>query len=155
MPRPSTRRSRPSLERLESLDLPSATPLAPAVRIVNLTSTPIAADAKNYLAASAPAQGRQRGTINSLAAAPGLVAGVMTIQYRVKVLPSFLTPFSPSVSFVMRVQFVTSLDNPRPGDVAVSYSKNIVPNGASVRAKVALGIVAFINHDRAAIAARV
>lgn len=153
MLRPPTRRSRPSLERLESLDLPSASPMTPA--IVNLAATPIAADLKNYVAASAPAQGRQRGTVDSFAAAPaaGLVAGVMTVNYRVKVLPSFISVFSPSVSFVMRVQFVTSLDNPRPGDVTVTYSKNIVPNGASVRAKVAAGIVAFLNHDRAAIAA--
>ena len=159
MPRPPTRRSRPSLERLESLDLPSAMPLAaapaPAFRIVNLASTPIAAGLKTYLAASAPPQGRRRGTVDSFAVAPdaGLVAGVMTVDYRVKILPSFLTPFSPSVSFAMRVQFVTSLDDPRPGDVAVTYTKNVVPFGGTVRARVAQGIVAFLRHDRAAIAA--
>lgn len=158
MPRPATRRSRPCVERLESLDLPSAG--LPA--FANLTATPVAADAKRFLSASTPAAGRQRGVVNALVAVPGAaglgaggdaVAGVMTLQYRVKVLPSFLSPFSPSVSFAMDVSFATSLDDPRPGDVAVSYTKNLIANGASVRARVAAGIVAFLRHDRAAIAA--
>lgn len=148
MPRPPSRRSRPTLERLESLDLPSAA-------YVNLIATPVAVDAKNYLGASTPSQGRRRGTINALVAVPatGYVAGVATVQYRVKVIPSFLLPFSPSVSFAMHVSFATPLDDPRPGDVSVTYSKNVVPFGASVRAKIAQGIVAFLHRDRAAIAA--
>jgi hypothetical protein len=159
MHRIASRRSRfcPRIERLESLDLPSAVGALPAPAFVNLTHTPVADDAKTYLAASTPAQGRQKGVVNALVAVPDAggdiaVAGVMTLQYRVKVLPSFLTPFSPSVSFTMRVNFATSLDDPRPGDVSVSYSKNLIPNGASVRAKVVEGIVAFLRHDRAAIA---
>ena len=148
MPRPSSRRSRPSLERLESLDLPSGA-------YVNLIATPVAVDAKSYLVASTPAQGRQRGTINALVAVPatGYVAGVATVQYRVRVIPSYLLLFSPSVSFTMHVSFTTPLDDPRPGDVTVTYSKNVVPFGASVRAKVAQGIVAFLRRDGAAIAA--
>src|SRR5262249_9633546 len=126
---------------------------------VNLTATPVAAQAKTYLAASTPGQGRQRGTVNALVAVAGpggtvAVAGVMTVQYRVKVIPKILSPFySPSVSFAMHVQFATSLDHPRPGDVAVSYSSNVVPFGASVRARVAQGIVSFLARERPEIAA--
>jgi hypothetical protein len=154
MPRPATRRCRPSAERLESIDLPSA--VLPAY--VNLASTPVASEAKTYLAASTPSQGRQRGTVNSLVAVPETgdvaVAGVMTIRYRVKIVPTVLSPlYQPSVSFSMRIDFATSLDNPRPGDVAVSYTSNLVPFGSSVRAKVAAGLVAFLRHDRAAILA--
>jgi hypothetical protein len=156
MARPATRRSRPALERLESLELPSAA----LPGYVNLTSTPAAAAAKSYLVASTPSQGRQRGVVNALVAVPGAVAGgdavagVMTVQYRVKIVPRFLSPFySPTVSFAMHVNFATNLDDPRPGDVAVSYTSNVVPFGASVRAKVQQGIVAFLRHDRAAIVA--
>jgi hypothetical protein len=154
MPRPATRRSRPAIERLEPLQLPSAA----LPSYVNLTATQVGADAKAYLVASTPSQGRQRGVVNALVAVPGAggdaVAGVMTIQYRVKVIPKFLSPFySPTVSFAMHVNFATSLDDPRPGDVAVSYTSNVVPFGASVRTKVAQGIVAFLRHDRAAILA--
>ncbi len=151
MSRPSPRRSRPSFERLESLDLPSAVAPAP---FVNLIKTPVAADAKNFIVASTPNQGRQRGAINALVAVPatGYVAGVATLQYRVKVIPTFLSPFSPTVSFAMRISFATSLADPRPGDVTVTYTKNVVPFGASVRTKVALGVVAFLRRDGAAIA---
>jgi hypothetical protein len=78
----------------------------------------------------------------------------MTLQYRVRIIPTILSPFySPTVSFAMHINFATSLDDPRPGDVAVGYSANIVPFGASARARVAQGIVAFLIHDRAAILA--
>jgi hypothetical protein len=154
MPRPATRRPRLALERLEPLQLPSAA--LPAY--VNLTATPVASDAKAYLVGSTPSQGRQRGVVNALVAVPGAggdaVAGVMTIQYRVKVVPRFVSPFySPTVSFAMRIDFATSLDAPRAGDVAVNYTSNVVPFGASVRARVAQGVVAFLRHDRAAIIA--
>ena len=151
MSRPSPRRSRPFHERLESLDLPSA---AVPAAFVNLIATPVAAEAKTYIVASTPGQGRQRGKIKAIFAFPatGYVAGVATVQYRVKVLPSFLTPFSPTVSFAMHISFASSLDDPRPGDVTVTYTKNVVPFGASVRAKVALGVVAFLRRDAAAIA---
>lgn len=148
--RSRSRRSRPSFERLESLDLPSA-----AAPYVNLIAMPVAADAKTYIGESIPATGRQKGTINALIGVPatGYVAGVATIQYRVKVLPSFLSPFSPSVSFAMKISFATPLAAPSPSDVVVTYSKNVVPFGGSVRAKVAQGIVAFLRRDGAAIAA--
>ena len=52
----------------------------------------------------------------------------------------------------MNVSFATPLDDPKPGDVRVTYTKNVVPFGASVRAQVAQGIVAFLRRDGAAIA---
>ena len=76
-----------------------------------------------------------------------------TVSYRVKVVPEYVLLFSPSVSFTMRIAFTAPLDDPRPGDVTVTYSKNVVPFGASVRAKVAQGIVAFLRHDAPAIEA--
>jgi hypothetical protein len=140
MPHPSSRRTRPAVERLESLDL--------------LSAGATAADAKNYLTASTPSQGRQRGTINALVVVPatGYIAGVATVQYKVKVIPEYVLPFSPTVSFAMHITFTTPLDDPRPGDVTVTYSKNTVPFGGSIRARVAQGIVAFLRHDGPAIA---
>jgi hypothetical protein len=156
-----SRRSSPVVERLEPVIPLSAVAMAMPPAYVNLTATPVAADAKAYLAASTPSQGRQRGTINALVAVPGPdgdvgVAGVMTVQYHVKLIPRILSPFyTPSVSFALRVNFATNLADPRPGDVAVNYTTNLVPFGSSVRARVAEGIVAFLVHDRAAILAAV
>ena len=113
---PATHRSRPAVERLESIDLLST--VLPAY--ANLTSTPIATQAKTYIVASTPAQGRQRGTINALVAVPEAgdvaVAGVITLQYHVRIIPAILSPFySPTVSFTMHINFSTSLNHPRPG----------------------------------------
>ena len=150
MHHPSSRRTRPAVERLESLDLLSA--VAPAAYL-NLLGTPAAVDAKTYLTASTPSQGRQGGTINALIAVPstGYIAGVATIEYRVKIVPAYVFLFSPTVTFDMHVSFTASIDAPKPGNVTVTYTKNIVPFGASVRNKVAQGIVAFIRRDALAI----
>jgi hypothetical protein len=161
MDRPATRRHRsrtrflPTAERLEALELPSG--ILPAY--IDLTATPVAAGVKSSLAASAPASGRQGGVVNALVAVPEAggdvaVAGVMTLRYRVRLLPTLVSPFySPTNSFTMRVSFATSLDDPSPGDVSVGYSTNLIPFGASVRTRVADGLVALLHRDRAAILA--
>ena len=150
MHRPSSRRTRPAVERLESLDLLSGVASA---AYVNLIGTPAAVDAKTYLTASTPSQGRQGGTINALIAVPatGYIAGVATIEYRVKIVPAYVFLFSPTVTFAMHVSFTAPVDNPKPGNVTVTYTKNVVPFGASVRNKVAQGIVSFIRRDGLAI----
>jgi hypothetical protein len=159
MTRHSSRAFRPRLESLESLQLPSASPIriavAPPAPGINLKSTPIAVDAKKYIAASTPSSGRKGGSVDFLSANPATrtVTGSLSISYRTRLLPAYLSLFSPYVTFTTRVYFTTSLDNPNPGDVKVSFSKNVVPFGGDIRNKAAQGVVAFIRHDHDRIAA--
>jgi hypothetical protein len=154
-----SRAYRPRLETLESLQLPSASPVGIAVASIapniNLKSTPIAVDAKIYVAASTPSSGRRAGSVDFLTANPATrtVTGSISVLYHTRLLPSYLSLFSPYVTFNMRVYFTTSLDYPNPGDVKVSFSKNVVPFGGNLRDKAAQGIVAFIRHDHDQIAA--
>jgi hypothetical protein len=155
----SSRAFRPRLESLESLQLPSASPVHTAVAAlqpgINLKSTTIASDAKTYVAASTPSSGRRGGRVDFLSANPATrtVTGSLTISYHTRLLPSYLSLFSPYVTFNMRVYFTTSLDYPNQGDVKISFSKNVVPFGGDQRNRAAQGVVAFIEHDHARIAA--
>jgi hypothetical protein len=155
----SSRAFRPRLESLESLKLPSASPVliavAPITPNINLKSTPIAVDAKTYVAASTPSSGRRGGIVDFLTAnaATRTVTGSLSISYHTRLLPSYLSLFSPYVTFNMRVYFTTSLDYPNPGDVKISFSKNVVPFGGDLRDKAAHGVAAFIRHDHDQIAA--
>ena len=132
---------RPSLERLETLQLLSAG--GATASVVNLKGTKIGRDAYLAIAGSTATFQRDNIYIHSLnyKGATDTVRGGAVVTYKIPVLGSVTST----------IRFKTSLTRPRTRDVSVSVDKYSEFVSNKDRLKVATAIVNLITHDRQAI----
>ena len=123
--------------------------------LIDLKPTALINDLRNSLIRTTPHDGRQGWALRLLKVDPTsrLVYGGLSLLYRAKTLPGFLSSYNSRQKIKVDIAFITPLDAPKVSDVKVAVSHQNPNFGPNVRREMAVGVVDFLKSDHDLIAA--